>query len=148
MAKHLRTRRRRREAEPELSALGAWYELTGSAADLGEARLVAPGSPTAESRRAQAERLAEDGFPMAPWIARQVDAAVFSATPLTSAEAQRIWEAVDADLAQRAAQLSFWQRLRARYSLRSYGMRFAERRRSREESAGAPATGARIRERD
>lgn len=148
VAKHLRTRRRRREAEPELRALGAWYELTGSAADLGEARLVAPGSPTAESRRAQAERLAEDGFPMAPWIARQVDAAVFSATPLTSAEAQRIWEAVDADLAQRAAQLSFWQRLRARYSLRSYGMRFAERRRSREESAGAPATGARIRERD
>ncbi|NLB46822.1 MAG: hypothetical protein GX814_03605 [Microbacteriaceae bacterium] len=63
--------------------------------------------------------------------------AVFSAPGVTDREATLIWQPVDADRAQRAASQNAWQRLRARYSLASYGVALVKPRERRAESAGA-----------
>lgn len=158
LAKRWRTRRRRREPEPELRALGAWYELEGAAIDLGvggafgasaranrgrdRGRSRRRDGAAVESRTARARRLAEAGFASAPSVASSVDAAVFSAGGVLSIEADAIWSAVEADILEFRRRVGWWRRLKARYSLRSYGLRFAESPRRRGESAREPKASA------
>lgn len=109
--KSLRAKRRRGAAVPEVWALGAWDELLDAYADSGVP--VTRGG----SRRDTAEVLGIEG---GDWIAWQVDRAVFSRESVGQAEAEQLWQVVDARIDERHASLSAWQRLRARYSLASF----------------------------
>lgn len=111
LAKRRRARRRRGAAVPELRALGAWEEMLDRARDAG-VRL-----PAGTTRGDVGEAL---GTAPAIWAAGQVDRAVFSPHGISSADADELWRAVDADSAERASGLGRFARLRARYSLRSY----------------------------
>ena len=128
VAKRVRSKRRRRETVPELRAIGAWEELVDRARDAG-AQVPAHGS--------RAEIAAALGTPPAKWAAAEVDRAVFSASGIGEEEAALLWKAVETDSAERAAQLGFWQRVRAAYSLRSYGIGGGRSRRSLAESENA-----------
>lgn len=129
LAKRRRARVRRAEENPELRALGAWQELVDGAADDGVA------IPVGASRSEIAEVV---GTAPARWAAATATRAVFSAQGVSAQEAEWMWAAVDADRAERGAALSAWQRLRARYSLSSYGAKIVKWRRSAAESAQVP----------
>ncbi|MGJ0204290.1 DUF3488 domain-containing protein [Leucobacter sp. gxy201] len=121
--KRRRSARRRRETVPELRALGAWEEMVDRARDAGVE------IPADASRGEIARRL--DTKP-ASWAAAEVDRAVFSHAGLDAAGAETLWQAVDADSAERAAGLTRRAKLRAAYSLRSYRIRFGRRARPTE----------------
>ncbi len=112
LAKRLRTRSRSSEEDPELRALAAWREMVDRAVDAGVA------IPISASRAEIASLL---GTAPSAWAAETADRAVFSAGGITPEDAEWMWAAVAADRAEREAGLSVWQRLRTRYSLRSYG---------------------------
>lgn len=116
LAKRWRTRVRKAETDPELSALAAWHEMVDHAADQG-VRI-----PDAASRSEVAAIL---GTAPARWAAEQVDRAVFSPAGITPDDAAWVWAAAAADRDERAAGLTSWGRLRAAYALRSYGVRIA-----------------------
>ncbi|GAB2547804.1 transglutaminase domain-containing protein [Leucobacter ruminantium] len=118
LAKRLRSRKRRSEADPELRALGAWEELVDRARDAGVA------IPEGASRAEIAEAI---GSKPAVWAAAQVDRAVFSAHGIDGSIADTLWQATDADSAERKATLRRRARLGAAYSLRSYGIGFMRR---------------------
>ncbi len=113
-AKRRRETVRRRETDPELRALGAWQQMIDEALDAGVR------FPTTATRREIGEVL---GTAAARWAAQTATKAVFSPQGVTDEEADWMWQAVDADRAERLATLSRWQRLRAKYRLRSYGVR-------------------------
>lgn len=127
VAKRVRARLRRREPVPELRAIAAWQELVDRAADAG-LRLPATRSDAA----------AVMGTAAAQHIAAEVDRAVFAPASFTAAEADRLWELVETDTAQRRAQLTRWMRLRQAYALRSLGIQFGRRRGDARESAAHP----------
>ncbi|RGE23224.1 transglutaminase domain-containing protein [Leucobacter sp. wl10] len=112
-AKRLRRRRRRADPVPELRALGAWEEMLDRARDAG-VRI-----PAGATRSEAAAALATAP---AAWAAARVDRAVFSPDAIGDEEAARLWRAADDDRAERAARMSRLARLRAEYSLRSYGI--------------------------
>lgn len=128
IAKRRREASRRREADPELSALGAWRQLLDSAEDDGVVL------PEGASRVEIATTL---GTAPASWAAQTASKAVFSPLGVTSEEAEWMWQAVDSDREERRAAMSRWQRLRARYSLRSYGVKLVRSRSNAQESASA-----------
>lgn len=119
VAKRIRAKRRRGEQRPELSALGAWEEMVDRARDAGVA------VPDGASR---VETAAALGTAPAIWAADQVDRAVFSRGGAVQADADNLWAAVDADSDRRAAALGRGGRIRAAYSLRSYGIRLSRPR--------------------
>ena len=136
LAKRIRARRRRRDPHPELRAIGAWYEAVGLAQDLRilpvssgrgarNPRSRREGATLRETRGELADEMSAAGFFAAPLLAREVDAAVFSAEGISAARADALWQEVGAQRASVLARLSFWRRWSARYSLRSYGIRFA-----------------------
>ena len=125
-AKRRRARARRAEPSPELRALGAWQELVEGAADAGVA------IPVGASRSQIAEAL---GTAPARWAADTATRAVFSAQGVSAQDADWMWEAVEADRAERGAALTPWQRFRARYSLKSYGVKIMKWRSRAAESA-------------
>jgi hypothetical protein len=125
VAKRLRRRRRRAEPDPELRALGAWEEMVDRARDAGAE------VPTAATRREVGAALATRP---AVWAAQQVDRAVFSPVMIGDDEADLLWRAADEDRAERAASMKRAARLRAAYSLRSYGLRRDRRRAAPAES--------------
>ena len=126
LAKRRRARARRAEPSPELRALGAWQELVEGAADAGAA------IPVGASRSQIAEAL---GTAPARWAADTATRAVFSAQGVSAQDADWMWEAVEADRAARGAALTPWQRFRARYSLKSYGVKIMKWRSGAAESA-------------
>lgn len=128
-AKRRRERVRRAEPNPELRALGAWQELIERAADAGIP------IPAGASRSEIAEAI---GTEPARWAADTATRAVFSAQGITDQDAEWMWAAVDADRAARSAELGFWQKLRARYALRSYGVKIVQWRSRAAESAASP----------
>lgn len=113
-AKRRRAQARRAETNPELRALGAWQELVDGAADAGVE------IPTGVSRFDVAEAI---GTAPARWAAATATRAVFSAQGISEQDADWMWAAVDADREERQAKLSRWQKLRAKYALRSYGVK-------------------------
>ncbi len=123
LAKRLRARRRRAEALPELRALSGWEEMLDRARDAGVE------IPSGAGRRATGAAL---GTAPASWVAIEIDRAVFSREGIDEADADLVWRAADADRAERAASMNRWRRLRAAYSLRSYGVRSRKRGRSEE----------------
>lgn len=110
--KRLRRRRRRSAQSPEVRALGAWDEWVDRTVDAGAVNAVGAGT-----RRDTARRL---GLPSE--IAGVADRAVYARESVTAAEADRLWEFVDQDLAERARARSRWGRVRAAYSLASFGV--------------------------
>ncbi|PRI10322.1 hypothetical protein B4915_12255 [Leucobacter massiliensis] len=125
LAKRRRARRRHALPDPELRALGAWEEMLDRARDAG-VRL-----PAGTTRRETAEVL---GTPPAVWAAHAVDRAVFSPDSIGEEDAEMVWRAAREDAAQRRAALGRWARLRAAYSLRSYGIGRGRREAPRPES--------------
>ncbi|MFV0435465.1 MAG: transglutaminase domain-containing protein [Leucobacter sp.] len=119
VAKRLRARRRRAERVSELSALGAWEEMLDRARDAG---VETP--PNA----ARSEIAAVLGTKPALWAAPQVDRAVFSPQGIGQTEVEQLWQAAAADRAERTAGMGFFARVRAAYSLRSYGVGMRRRR--------------------
>ncbi len=113
LAKRVRARRRRSEQVPELRALGAWEEMVDRARDAG---VPVPGNA------ARSEIAAVLGTAPALWAAAQVDRAVFSPRGIDPGTVDQLWRAADADRDERAAGMSAMARLRAAYSLRSYGI--------------------------
>lgn len=131
-AKRRRARSRRSDADPELRALGAWQEMVDRAVDAGVV------VPAGASRAETAEIL---GTAPARWAAQQVDRAVFSPAGIAPEDAEWVWAAAAADRAEREAGHGIWRRLRAAYTLRSYGVRFGARGSRVRESTGAPVRG-------
>ena len=129
LAKRRRSRARRAETDPEIRALGAWQEMVDRAADAGVA------VPGRASRAEIAEAL---GTPPARWAADTATRAVFSAQGISAQDADWMWEAVEADRLERESGLTRWQRLRAGYSLGSYGVRIVKWRTRAAESAAVP----------
>lgn len=124
-AKRRREQQRRMAGDPEVRALGAWQTMLDNATDAG---VVLP------ARAGRAEIAQQLGTAPALWAAATADRAVFSANSVTDADAEWMWAAADADFADRQAGLTRWGRIRAKYSLRSYGVRVASRRSSAQES--------------
>ena len=119
IAKRRRAKSRKGEPNPELRALGAWEEYVDRATDAGI------DLPQRASRGAMAEAI---GGPSAVAIATTVDRAVFSPYGIDDAQADGVWSAVEMDTRERAASRTRWQRIRAAYGLRSYGLRSGRRR--------------------
>ena len=119
VAKRRRAASRQAEPVPELRALGAWEEYVDRARDAGI------DVPAGASRGRVAAAI---GGPGAAPIAAIVDRAVFSPRGIDDAEADGVWSAVEQDSRARAAAQTRWQRLRAAYALRSYGLRIGARR--------------------
>lgn len=113
VAKRLRMRRRRFDVHPELQALGAWAEMVDRARDTG---LEVP------DRATRSEVAAVLATRPAMWAAGEIDRAVFAPSTVSADQVSVLWDAVDADRRERSANLTLWQRLRAQYSLRSYGV--------------------------
>ncbi|UOQ59898.1 hypothetical protein MUN76_12725 [Leucobacter rhizosphaerae] len=134
LAKRRRARSRQAEPDPELRALGAWEEYVDRARDAGVH--VPPGA----SRSGVAASIAG---PASLGIAAAVDRAVFSPRGIDGAQADGIWAAVDQESRERAAAQTRWQRIRAAYALRSYGVRLGRgRTRDASDRTGTEAWGS------
>ncbi|QIM19356.1 transglutaminase domain-containing protein [Leucobacter coleopterorum] len=119
--KRSRSRRRRGAASAEIQTLGAWDEVIDLYADTGM-RVKRTGS-----RRETATQL---GLESGDWIAWTVDRAVYAPEGIRVESAQQLWQVVDGEIAKRLSGLSGWKRLRARYSLASFGVGAFGRNRS------------------
>lgn len=128
LAKRLRAKRRRGAAEPELRALGAWEEMVDRARDAG---VEIP------DRAGRAQVAAALGTAPAAWAADEVDRAVFSPSGIGEEDADMLWRATEADAEERRASMSRFERLRAAYSLRSYGIGFGRFRAAAREGGNA-----------
>ena len=113
VAKRLRRRRRRTAAAPEVRALGAWDELIDQRRDQGIR--ITPGRSRRETAR-------EAEIPDGDWIASEVDRAVFSRESMDDAAAEALWRRVDETTAAARKALRPWRRIRAAFSLASYGV--------------------------
>lgn len=131
-AKRRRAKDRRAASDPEVRVLGAWKEMVDGARDAGVV------IPDGASRAQIAELL---GTAPARWAAQTADRAVFSAQGVAAHDAEWMWAAVDADRAERQSGQSRWQRLRAAYALRSYGVRIVTGHSRAAESASSPFAG-------
>lgn len=110
--KRVRTGRRREAHAPEARVLGAWDELLDAYRDSGFEL------PSGGGRDAMQAAI---GVPGGDWIAWTVDQAVYSREGITAETADTLWSVVDARVAERRAELSTWQRIRARFSFASFG---------------------------
>lgn len=116
--KWVRRRSRRRAPTPETRVLGAWEEFLDAHVDAGTPALrEAARAPGARSRRDLARAL-----PGGPPIADAVDRAVFAPTAPSAAEAEEVWGAVGAETERIRSEQSRWERLRARFTLASFGV--------------------------
>jgi len=135
LLKALRRRARRRAAEPVDRVTGGWEEYVDLAVDHGRP------TPRAQTRHELATLYAgADSVGSGVVLAAWADRSVFDVEPPSAAESDRFWEIVDEERARWRGEGSWWQRLRARLSLRSLLRRrrgraapgaHAERRRDR-----------------
>ena len=112
LLKRVRTARRREALAPEARVLGAWDELLDAYRDSGYEL------PRGGGRDAIQASIGVSG---GEWIAWTVDQAVYSREGITAETAETLWRVVDARVAERRAELSTWQRIRARFSFASFG---------------------------
>jgi hypothetical protein len=133
--KRARSRYRRGAAAAEIQALGAWDELINACEDTG-ARVP----PQTATRRELAECL---GIESADWVSWTVDRAVFAPEGIDHRSAEQLWQVVDAEITARLSALTPAKRLRARYSLASFGLRLGGQRRSSTRSSASLAGPAR-----
>jgi len=109
LVKALRRRGRRAAPQPADRIAGGWEEYLDAAADAGRR------APRAATRTEVAAAL---DAPAAGVLADGADAAVFSSSVTTADDAAEFWRIVDAERAGFAQ--TWWQRLRAAVSLRSF----------------------------
>ncbi len=131
-----RSRRRAERAADRIS--GGWDELVDRATDYGTP--VRTGAT-----RGQDAAIVEAAFaePRVATLARRADVEVFGPTEPTDADIDEFWRQVDELVGGMGAKRTFWQRIRARLSLRSLlaGTRFARPPRAvRAASADAAGT--------
>lgn len=113
-AKVLRRRLRRRRRPAELRAMGAWQEIVDHKVDRGQSY----------ARNSTRSDIAEDiGVSESDQMTALIDKAVFSREGITDAQAQEYWQWVDDYLAQQREHDGVGRRIRAAYSLRSFGRR-------------------------
>lgn len=103
-AKALRRRRRRGTGPPAARVAGAWRELLDLGRDMG----IAPAAHA--TRREQATRAEQDGFPQAVAMAVAADAAVFGPRDPDDATAASVWALVDQVRRGATANLARWRR--------------------------------------
>jgi hypothetical protein len=115
----LKLRRRKRRASGGTAAdriSGGWSEVMSTATDLGTR--VAAGA----TRRENAANLAE-AFPASGsttvLLAHRADEAIFAAGDPSDEDIRAFWADVDSSLKQMTGSVGFWQRQRAKFSLRS-----------------------------
>ncbi len=123
IAKALRRRTRKKQSDATERIAGGWDEYVDTAVDFG---LPAPGSRT---RRELAQRYES---PNGQMIAVLADEAIFGALSPSEAESDAYWAAVEEERALLAREFSWWKRLRARLSLRSFTRAFPVVRRRNE----------------
>ena len=111
VAKALRRAGRRRADAPAQRIAGGWNEFVDAAVDHG---LPSPGT------RTRAELAGIYATPRAGALAAVADRAVFSRAAVDQAEAERFWEVLREERKALAAERSWWARLRAAVSLRSF----------------------------
>lgn len=110
-----RRRRRRFTAEATVDRLsGGWREVVDLAVDLGT-----PVTASATRREAARELRDRYGTPSAVAVAERADAGVFGPGEPTEAETTSFWAEVDDLVEQLTRSAGRWQRIRARFSLRS-----------------------------
>lgn len=112
IVKRVRARKRRAAASPEVQALGAWDELLSAYVDGGTVFTTDVGRD-----HVMRELNIEGG----DWIAWTVDQAVYSREGISEETVELLWTVVDTRVAEKRAELGFWQKLRSRYSLASFG---------------------------
>ncbi|MGM1017065.1 MAG: transglutaminaseTgpA domain-containing protein [Actinomycetota bacterium] len=108
-------RRQRRSAERTADRIsGGWDELTDRATDYG-ARIT-PGATRVEEAEQVSGTLT---IPAVSTLAQRADATVFGPSDPTPDDVDAFWREVDEIVGGLGAEASFWQRLKARLSLRS-----------------------------
>jgi hypothetical protein len=117
-AKVLRYRSRRNSPDPIDRVVAGWDEYVDTAIDLGA-------TPPRTATRAEAAA-ALTGVPAGATLATWADRAVFSPQPPTDADSDEFWALVDAERERMQSEATFWQRWRARLSLRSFGRRLRD----------------------
>jgi hypothetical protein len=110
-AKGFRRRGRRDSPVPEVSLVGAWYELVDLYVDSG-IMLPKAGTPTQLARAA--------GRPAALTLADSVSRGVFGEHPPGRVVSTAAWDIVDAERTQLALSTTGWRRLLARLGLASF----------------------------
>ena len=110
--KAIRRRRRRRARTDRGRIVGGWQEFQDSVVDHG---YIPPISAT------RSEIAAVVGGPRPAVLAAVTDRAVFAPSDTDSDEADRVWRSVKDLTKAMDADLTLWQRIRARISLRSLG---------------------------
>ena len=112
-AKAFRRRSRRRSPDVVERFTGGWQEFVDTAVDHG---YPVPRTQTRQELAAlYAGEDAAPGVRLATWA----DRSVFDVAPPSAEENAEFWRIVDAERSRLAAEKTFWQRLRARVSLRS-----------------------------
>jgi hypothetical protein len=113
IAAKIRRRRLRRRAPDTLQRIsGGWQEFEDSVIDHGL-------SPAASATRSEVAAIA--GGVQSQVLAAVADRAIFAPDEPLEADADSVWRAVDELQASLDADLTRWQRLRARISVRSLG---------------------------
>lgn len=120
IAKLVRRRGRRRDADPARAIAGGWEEYVDTAVDTGLP------APTVQTRQELAVLYAT---PAAGTLASVADHAVFSGSTLEESESERFWEIVSEERAALRGEIGWWQRVRAALSLKSFTRQLAARNR-------------------
>ncbi|MER2137210.1 MAG: transglutaminase-like domain-containing protein [Arthrobacter sp.] len=112
-----RLRKRRRTAGgPAQRVAGGWREVLGTAADLG---VAVNGQQTRREDSAALGRAFPAGAAATAALARRADAGIFGPGDPSEDEVRAYWQEVEAVRGSFTGTAGFWQRQRARYSLRS-----------------------------
>lgn len=131
IVKALRRRGRKAVADSTERIAGGWEDYVDTAVDYG---LPRPGT------RTRIELAARYESPNGHMLAVLADEAVFGPVEPSTAESDSFWAVVDAERALLAKEFTWWQRLRARLSLRSFTRVMSTTARRVDRFAGTPAT--------
>jgi hypothetical protein len=118
VAKVLRRRRRRHDADGARSIIGGWDEYVDAAVDRG---LPAPAA------RTRSEQAVAYATPQATVLAERADRAVFAGAAVPESDVDEFWRIVEDERRALVRGRSLWQRARAAVSLRSFTQALASR---------------------
>ncbi|MBD8043032.1 transglutaminase domain-containing protein [Arthrobacter sp. Sa2BUA2] len=128
LLKRRRRKRRRNTGGPAQRVAGGWREVLSSAADHG---VLLTGRQTRREDAAVLGKAFPSEAETTSVLARRADAGVFGPGDPAEEEVQAYWSEVEKLRAQLDGSVGFWQRQRARYSLRSLRLdRRTDRRRA------------------
>lgn len=131
IVKAIRRRGRKGVTDSTERIAGGWEDYVDTAVDYG---LPRPGT------RTRIELAARYESPNGHMLAVLADEAVFGPVEPSAAESEAFWAVVDAERALLAKEFTWWQRLRARLSLRSFTRGMSTKPRRVDTFSGMPAT--------